>query len=55
MDVMDAVLKSYRKTALKVLTIRQAEEVFDEVVGHLRAEVNSRRNQSRAAPRRRIS
>jgi hypothetical protein len=42
MSVMDAVLESYRKTALKILTARQAEDLLDEVVGHLRAEVKSR-------------
>jgi hypothetical protein len=42
MNVMDAVLESYRQTALKNLTVSEAEQLFDEIVGQLRAELHGR-------------
>jgi hypothetical protein len=43
MNVMDAVLESYHKTAIKLLGAGLAEELLHEIVVYLRAEVNGRR------------
>jgi hypothetical protein len=48
MNVVDAVLKSYQKTAIKLLGAGQAEELLDEIVVYLRAEVNGRREPQQA-------
>jgi hypothetical protein len=49
-NIMDAVLESYRKTAMKFLTAQQTEELLDEIIGHLQAEVNNRREHPQSAP-----
>jgi hypothetical protein len=49
MNVMDAVLESYRKTAMKVLTAQQTEELLGEIIDQLLADVNYRRERPKPA------